>query len=268
MTYSDVTGRSLAELISLKGRTAVVTGGAAGIGRAISKRLAEAGANLVIGDLNEAKAIETAAEFSSFGGSHIGAKLDVNDHASVAALADLAVEKTGSLEIWVNNAGIYPSRPILEITEREWDLVLGLNARGTFFGAKEAALRMKPNRGVIINIVSTAAFNASNGANPAHYVASKHAVAGLTKSLAVELGPQGIRAVGVAPTLTETPGVEAKRAEGAGVSDALVKYGQALPLGRLGLPDDIARVVLFAASDFAAFVTGSVIPVDGGDLAR
>ncbi|WP_316960034.1 SDR family NAD(P)-dependent oxidoreductase [Agrobacterium tumefaciens] len=90
----------------------------------------------------------------------------------------------------------------------------------------------------------------------------------MTKSLAVELGSKGIRAVGVAPTLTETPGAESKRAEGDAVREALVKYGQALPLGRLGLPDDIARVVLFAASDFAAFVTGSVISVDGGDLAR
>ena len=123
-------------------------------------------------------------------------------------------------------------------------------------------------KGVIINIVSTAAFNSSNGANPAHYVASKHAVAGLTKSLAVELGPKGIRTVGVAPTLTETPGVNSKRAEGDAVTEALIQYAQGLPLGRLGLPDDIARVVLFAASDLGAFVTGTIIPVDGGDLAR
>lgn len=268
MPYIDVSQSPLTDLISLAGRTAVVTGGAAGIGRAICSRLAEAGATLVIGDLDEAKAIETAAEFTAQGGNHIGAKLDVNDHASVSALADLAVSKTGRLDIWVNNAGIYPSRPVLEIADTEWDLVLDLNLRGTFFGAKEAGLRMEPNHGVIVNIVSTAAFNASNGANPAHYVASKHAVAGLTKSLAVELGAKGIRAVGVAPTLTETPGVAAKRKEGAGVDDALIKYGAALPLGRLGLPDDIARVVLFAASDFAAFVTGTIIPVDGGDLAR
>lgn len=268
MPYTDVTDRPLADLVSLAGRTAVVTGGAAGIGRAISKRLAEAGASLVIGDLDEAKAQQTAEEFAIYGGKHLGVRLDVNDHASVAALADAAVSETGRLDIWVNNAGIYPSRPILEITDAEWDRVLDLNLRGTFFGAREAALRMQPNQGVIINIVSTAAYNASNGANPGHYVASKHAVAGLTKSLAVELGAKGIRAVGVAPTLTETPGVAVKRQEGDAVKDALVAYGKALPLGRLGLPDDIARVVLFAASDLGAFVTGSVIPVDGGDLAR
>lgn len=144
MSYIDVSERSLSNLISLRGRTAVVTGGAAGIGRAISKRLAEAGATLVIGDLDEAKAKETAAEFASFGGKHLGASLDVNDHASISALADLAVSSTGRLDIWVNNAGIYPSRAVLDITDTEWDRVIDLNLRGTFFGAREAALRMQP----------------------------------------------------------------------------------------------------------------------------
>ncbi|MBJ9863582.1 SDR family NAD(P)-dependent oxidoreductase [Citrobacter amalonaticus] len=268
MTYKDLTEHSLSELISLDGRTAVITGGAAGIGYAICKRLAEAGANLIIGDLNEEKAHETASAFTEFGGIYVGVGLDVNTHASVTNLAEMALKETGRLDIWVNNAGIYPSQSVLDITDSEWDRVIDLNLRGTFFGAREAALRMQQNNGVIINIVSTAAFNSSNGANSAHYVASKHAVAGLTKSLAVELGSKGIRIVGVAPTLTETPGVHTKRAEGNSVNEALKMYARSLPLGRLGLPDDIARVVLFAASDLGAFMTGSIIPVDGGDLAR
>ncbi|CAX53309.1 Short-chain dehydrogenase/reductase, SDR family (plasmid) [Erwinia billingiae Eb661] len=268
MKYIDVSENSLNDLISLRGRTAVVTGGAIGIGRAIGQRLAEAGASVVIGDLNAEQAQRTAEEFEAYGGKHIGARLDVNDHASVTALAQKAVDETGRLDIWVNNAGIYPSRKVLEIGDEEWARVLDINLRGTFFGAREAAFRMEPNKGVIINIVSTAAFNSSNGANPAHYVASKHAVAGLTKSLAVELGTRGIRTVGVAPTLTETPGVAAKREAGDEVTEALVQYAKGLPLGRLGVPDDIARVVLFAASDLGAFVTGTIIPVDGGDLAR
>lgn len=268
MSYIDVSANPLSELISLRGRTAVVTGGAIGIGRAIAQRLAEAGANVVIGDLNETQAQLTARELAAYGGKHIGATLDVNDHASVAALAQKAVDETGRLDIWVNNAGIYPSRKVLEIADEEWERVLDINLRGAFFGAREAALRMEANKGVIINIVSTAAFNSINGANPAHYVASKHAVAGLTKCLAVELGPRGIRTVGVAPTLTETPGVNSKHAESDEATEALVQYAKNLPLGRLGLPDDIARVVLFAASDLGAFVTGTIIPVDGGDLAR
>ncbi|AKC80641.1 short-chain dehydrogenase [Xanthomonas arboricola] len=268
MSYPDFSSKTLADLVSLKGRTAVVTGGASGIGYAISKRLAEAGANVVVGDLDEAAATKAANELAVFGGQHLGARLDVGDHASVTALADMAVSKTGRLNIWVNNAGIYPSQTVLEITDAQWDQMFDINVRGTFLGAREAALRMEDNAGVIVNIVSTAAFNASNGANPAHYVASKHAVAGFTKSLAVELGPKGIRALCVAPTLTQTPGVEKKRAEGEAINNALIAYGQGLPLRRLGVPDDIARAVLFAASDLAAFVSGSVIPADGGDLAR
>lgn len=267
MAYPDMTGRSISELVSLKGRTAVVTGGAQGIGQAIAIRLAEAGASVVIGDLDEAKAQETAKSLPANGAKHIATTLDVTDGASIRALADLAIAETGALHIWVNNAGIYPSRPLMEITDDEWSHVLDLNLRGTFIAAREAALRMKDNEGVIVNLASTAAFNASNGANPAHYVASKHGVAGLTKSLAVELGPRGLRALAIAPTLTETPGVEHKRQEGAEVAEALAQYGNGLPLGRLGLPDDIARAVLFAATDLSAFVTGVTIPVDGGDLA-
>lgn len=119
--------------------------------------------------------------------------------------------------------------------------------------------------GVIVNISSTAAFTVGGG-NPAHYVASKHGVAGLTKSLAVELGKHNIRAVSIALTLSETPGVAYKR-EVENLGDVLDAYGANLPLGRTGRPDDVARAVLFAASDLAAFVTGITLPADGGDLA-
>ena len=146
----------------------------------------------------------------------------------------------GAIDIWVNNAGMYPNTPLLEITDEHWDRVVNLNLRGTFIGAREAAKRMVETgtAGVIVNISSTGAFNASSGANSAHYIASKHGVAGLTKSLATELGPHGIRAVAVAPTLSETPGVQANRERGLG--DVLDAYGSRLPLGRLGKPDDVA----------------------------
>ncbi|MGW6401300.1 SDR family NAD(P)-dependent oxidoreductase [Streptomyces sp. NPDC055134] len=263
----DLTGTPIANLVSLKGRTAVVTGSAAGVGATIAERLAEAGANVVIADRDKDAAQAQADAMTARNWSALAVAADVTAPAEVAALADAAVERFGSLDIWVNNAGAYPSSPLMDITDAQWDRVLELNLRGTFTGAREAARRMidAQRPGVIINISSTAAFTVGGG-NAAHYVASKHGVAGLTKSLAVELGPLGIRALSVAPTLTETPGVAYKR-EAENLGDVLDDYGSQLPLGRIGRPDDIARVVLFAASDLAAFVTGVVLPVDGGDLA-
>ncbi len=265
---AELAGSRLDELLSLDGRAAVVTGGAAGIGAAIVRRLREAGARVVVGDLDAHRAEALAAELDPSGTAVIGRALDAADAASIRAVADEAVRSFGRLDIWVNNAGVHPSQAVLETTDDDLDFVLDLNLRGAFIGAREAARRMADvgGGGVIVNIASVAAFSTGNGASPAHYVASKHGVAGLTKSLAVELGSRGIRAVAVAPTLTETRGVAAERA--AGFSDALDAYGAGLPLGRLGHPDDIARIVLFAVSDLAAFVSGSVIAADGGDLAR
>jgi NAD(P)-dependent dehydrogenase (short-subunit alcohol dehydrogenase family) len=269
MTVPDVSDRTLAELLSLEGRRAVVTGGAVGIGLAIARRLAEAGAAVVIGDLHDTDAA-VAALGADTGARIIGTHLDVADTASIVACADLAVDELGGLDIWVNNAGIYPSTPLLDLTDESWDAVLDVNLRGSFVGAREAARRMSGagRGGVIINIASTAGYQAG-GPGVAHYVSSKHAVRGLTKSLAVELGPQGIRALAVAPTLIETPGIEAGREafREAGLGDILDSYAERLPLGRVGVADDVARVVLFAVSDLAEFMTGSTLLVDGGDIA-
>lgn len=266
MAIQDVSEQTLTSLLSLKGRLAVVTGGASGIGFAISRRFAEAGANVLVGDLNEGAAQDAATRLRELGVEAAAAQLDIRDPASVTRLVETAVSDFGRLDVWVNNAGVYPNRPVLEIDNDTWDTVLDINLRGTFVGTREAAKVMREaGGGVIVNLVSTAAFNASQGANSAHYVASKHGVAGLTKSFAFELGPHNVRVVAVAPTLTETPGVARKRDEGA--AEALAAYTKRVPLGRLGVPDDVARVVLFAASDLATFVSGSVLLADGGDLA-
>jgi NAD(P)-dependent dehydrogenase (short-subunit alcohol dehydrogenase family) len=269
MAVPDVSDRSLEELVSLEGRVAVVTGGAVGIGLAVAQRLAEAGAAVVVGDLRSTDeavaAVRSAADVEV-----VGTHLDVADTASIVACADLASERLGRLDVWVNNAGIYPTRPLLELTDDDWDAVLDVNLRGAFVGAREAARRMVTagNGGVIVNIASTAAYQAA-GPGVAHYVSSKHGMLGLTKSLAVELGPLGIRALGVAPTLIETPGIEAGREafRAAGLGDILDSYAEKLPLGRVGVPDDVARAVLFAASDLAVFMSGSTLLVDGGDIA-
>jgi NAD(P)-dependent dehydrogenase (short-subunit alcohol dehydrogenase family) len=261
----DVSDRTLAELISLRGRRAVVTGAGRGLGAQIVRRLTEAGAEVVAGDLDGEAARAVARAITEGGGRAIGCALDVSDTASLAAAADLAVAELGGLEIWVNNAGIFPTTgPAVDVDDAFVDRMLHVNVRGTFAGAREAARRM-PNGGVIVNLTSTAGFKASTGISA--YVASKHAVVGVTKALALEFGPLGIRVLAVAPTIIDTPGVREQMAplKDAGVDiEARVA---ANPLGRMGVPDDIARVVLFCCSDMAAFMTGSTVAVDAGSLA-
>ena len=199
----------------------------------------------MIGDIHDPNdAVRTLArEFGD--GRVVGTSLDVGDAASIRAGADRAVQELGSLDIWVNNAGIYPSVPFFEMSDDDWDRVLDVNLRGSFISAREAAARMVSagRGGVIVNIVSTAGFKAG-GPGVAHYVSSKHAIRGLTKSLAVELAPHGIRALAIAPTLIETPGITAGREafRAAGLGELLDTYAERLPLGRIGVADDVARV--------------------------
>jgi NAD(P)-dependent dehydrogenase (short-subunit alcohol dehydrogenase family) len=212
MAIADVSNKSISELVSLEGHAAVITGGARGIGLATAKRLAEAGASVLIGDL-DGEGAESAAESLRGLGYHVsGAKCDVYDEGSVSQLADRAVLELGSIDIWVNNAGIFPVTPFLEMTEAQWDKVLDLNLKGSFFGAQQAAKRMVSagRAGVIVNLASTTGFRAP-GPGIAHYVSSKFGIRGLTKALAVELGPHDIRVLAVAPTFIETPGTSAGR---------------------------------------------------------
>jgi NAD(P)-dependent dehydrogenase (short-subunit alcohol dehydrogenase family) len=264
-------GRSIAQLISLEGRRAVVTGGARGLGHAIARRFAEAGASIVLGDKNEAGAAEAAQGLGrDFGRKASSAHLDVTDSASMARFAATAETTLGGIDIWVNNAGIFPAAILVETSDEDWDLVHDVNLRGTFLGCREAGARMiGAGAGVIINITSVSGYRGR--ASIAHYAAAKHGVAGLTKSLAMELGPQGVRVVAVSPAMTETPGLEEQRAKYTSNAAAAQSFREmeqkitaTVPLRRLGQPDDVARVALFAASDLAAFVTGTTLFCDGG----
>jgi NAD(P)-dependent dehydrogenase (short-subunit alcohol dehydrogenase family) len=268
--FPDLTDRSLNELISLDGRSCVVTGGARGLGRATSRRLAEAGASVMLADIDGVAAKVAAEELSRQCDSEILATVvDVSDSSSVAGLADAAVAAFGAVDIWVNNAGVYPSMPILEMSDEDWDRVLDINLRGAFFGCREAARRMidAGRGGVIVNMASIAGVG---GRRPgvSHYVASKHGIVGLTKQLALELAKDGIRVLAVAPTTIVTPGVEVASAGPA--AEAGVDMEQLLTgiMGRAGRPDDVARVVLFCASDLSMFMTGSTLLVDAGEMAR
>lgn len=271
--FTDVSGASIAQLVSLAGRRAVVTGGAQGLGKAIAARLAEAGADLLIVDLNEEPAREAAAELAErFGVTAIGTQADVSDTASVVAAADLAVSELGGLDIWVNNAGLFPNAPVLDMPDEMWDRVFAVNARGVFLGSREAARRMAADGtgGVIVNIISTAGFQVAFPGMAA-YVSSKHAARGLTKSLAVDLAPLGVRVLGVAPSFVPTEGniaaaqAATEQAAAAGVEVPPLDVMTQSRIGRLGTPDDIARVVLFAASDLSIVMTGSTLLADAGE---
>lgn len=271
MTSDDLAGRTIEQLISLAGRHAVITGGARGIGYAIARRLAEAGADLLLGDKDIDGASASAETLGKeFGVRAFSCTLDVRDPQSMARLAETADQKLGTIQIWVNNAGVYPSRNLIETTDEEWDLVNDTNLKGTFLGCREAGRRMASAKsGVIVNITSVSGYRGRP--SMAHYIAAKHGVVGLTKALALELGPKGVRVIAVSPALTTTPGYEEamQRNSGGGESGRSNKelherLRAMVPLGRIGHPDDVARAVLFGVSDLAAFVTATTIFADGG----
>jgi 2-deoxy-D-gluconate 3-dehydrogenase len=261
MTTAIETPTPVAQLMDLRGRTAVVTGGAMGIGQAIVRRLHEAGANVVIADLDASG--ETLA--SELNGSrahsavalHADVSLELDAHRAVTA----AVEHFGHLDILVNNAGIYPNHPFLDMKPALFRRVLEVNLTGLFLTTQAAAERMieQGRGGRIINITSIDALHPSM-VGLAHYDASKHGAWGFTKNIALELAPHGIWVNAIAPGGIATPGV------GDMDQDMIRGFEQTIPMRRMGTPDEIARATLFLASDLSSYMTGSQIVVDGGKL--
>lgn len=275
MPIADVSNKNLNELISLEGRVAVITGAARGIGLAICRRFAEAGAKIVLADVDELGAQTASTSITKdFGVDAQSVRTDVSEEKSIVELANKTVESYGRLDIWVNNAGIFPGGPSLNLSASDWDQVQNINLRGAFLGAREAVRRMTEapiNGGVILNIESVSGFRGRAGLLA--YCASKHGMNGLTKSLAAEFGPKNIRVVGVAPTGITTPGVAERKVQSAGAEMERIKalekkIIETLPLGRLGAADDVARVALFCVSDLAMLVTGSTVAVDAGAMVQ
>ncbi len=241
----------------LQGKTALVTGAAQGIGKAIAVALAKAGADVAVSDVNGEKASETAREIEAMGVKSFSITGNVADMDQAAAMVDEAVSKFGKLDILVNNAGITRDNLIMRMKEEEWDLVIDVNLKGSFNCAKAAIKHMsKARRGTIINIASIV--GAMGNAGQANYVASKAGLIGLTKTIAREYASRNITANAVAPGFIDTAMTQALPEK---VREELLKQ---VPLGRLGTPEDIAAAVKFLASDAAAYVTGQVIHVNGG----
>ncbi len=259
------------QLFDLRGKVALVTGGAMGIGEGIARRLAEAGASVAIADIDEAHARKTAESIVQQDGSAQAFQVDVSDVASLQRVVTQTVGALGGLDILVNNAGIFPFAPALQVSESLWDKVLGVNLKGSFFLAQAAARQMiaSGKGGSIVNIASIDALHPSG--NLVHYDSSKGGVVMMTKALALEFGAHHIRVNAIAPGGIATPGAAASTAgvtqdHSAATEDFTKAFLARIPLGRMGEPDDIAAVALFLASDAARYMTGSLLVVDGGYL--
>lgn len=265
MTTNDAALRPLADLFDLTGRVAVVTGAAMGIGRAVAERLARSGASVVIADRDGVAADDVAAELKQRGHDALGVRVDVAHEPDVTALFETTVRWRTRVDILVNNAGIYPSTPVSAMSMEQFESVLRVNLVGSFLCCRSAAALM-PRGGSIVNITSIDALHPS-AVGLAHYDASKHGLWGFTRNLALELAPRGIRVNALAPGAIATPGVaHMQAAAGQAAEDMLAAFLARIPLGRIGEPDDIARLVLVLASDASAYMTGSQVVVDGGAL--
>lgn len=244
--------------MQLKGKTAVITGSARGLGKAIALKFAELGANVVLnGSLTSNSVDETFEEFKAAGFSVIAVKGDVRDSNDVKSIMDNAIKAFGRIDILVNNAGITKDKPMAMMSEDDWDNVLDINLKGTFLCAKAASkIMIKQKYGKIINITSVAGLYGNKG--QVNYSSSKAGLIGLTKSIAKELASRGITCNAVAPGLIRTDMTDTLSEE---VRNG---YTQKIALGRLGTPEDVANLVSFLASDYSDYITGQVINIDGG----
>lgn len=254
--------QTIGQMFDLSGKVAIVTGGAMGIGQGIAFRLAEAGAAVLITDINLEAAEVTVNRILAAGGKAKAIKADAASVQDAVRTVQEAVAVFGRLDILVNNAGIYPMTPALEVTEVLWDRVLDTNLKGLFFYTQAAAREIvnEGHPGKIINIASIDALHPTG--NLVHYDASKGAVVMATKSLALEFGPRNITVNAIAPGGIETPGASSPSTP----EELIQAFVARIPMRRMGVPDDIAKVVLFLASSAANYMTGSLLVVDGGFL--
>lgn len=241
----------------LQGKNALVTGAGQGIGKAISLTFAKEGANVAVCDVNEAIGNQTVEEIRKLGRKSEFFKVDVSNSEEVKGVVDKVLDIFSTIDILVNNAGITRDTLLIRMEEKDWDAVLNVNLRGTFNFTKAVARpMMKARSGRIVNIASVIGLIGNVG--QANYAASKAGVIALTKSVAKELASRGITANAVAPGFIQTAMTDKLPEE---IKQAMLKQ---IPIGEFGLPQDVANVVLFLASDLARYVNGQVVQVCGG----
>ncbi|HSI41596.1 MAG TPA: 2-dehydro-3-deoxy-D-gluconate 5-dehydrogenase KduD [Xanthobacteraceae bacterium] len=253
---------SVAALFDLSGRRALVTGARTGLGQAIAVVLAQAGADIV--GLGSRPMPETARKVAAAGRQFHEVVRDLEQTDGLDALVGEIESAAGPLDLLVNNAGIIRRADLVDFTEADWDAVMNVNLKSLFF-LSQALVRRWRGRGTagrIVNIASLLSFQ--GGIRVPSYTASKHGVLGLTRLMANELAPHGITVNAIAPGYMETDNTEALRADPVRTRQILER----IPAGRWGVPDDLATAVLFLAAPASSYVTGTVVPVDGGWLAR
>jgi 3-oxoacyl-[acyl-carrier protein] reductase len=250
--------------MTLKDRVAIVTGAGSGIGAASAQAMAAAGARVLVVDLNETGAKSTVAAIERERGTAMALGADVTRAADNQAMVERAVSAWGRLDVFFANAGVPQWKTdVEEVEERVFDTIFDVNVKGVFLGAKYALPVMKrQKRGVFLVTASTAGIRPRPGGQV--YAASKGAVITLTKALALEVAPHGVRVVAICPVATHTPMLPTFMGKQQVDAEGLARYEATVPLGRLNQPEDIARTAVFLASDDAAMITGSTVEVDGG----
>jgi 3-oxoacyl-[acyl-carrier protein] reductase len=250
-------------MAGVQGRIAVVTGGAQGIGAAIAARLASGGAKVAVVDLNEASTQPVVAEITAAGGVAIGVGADVSKANQVQAAFERVTSEFGGLHILINNAGVLRDNLLFKMSEDDWDTVMNVHLKGAFLCSKTAQQYMvEAKYGRIVNMSSTSALGNRGQAN---YSTAKAGLQGLTKTLAIELGPFGVTANAIAPGFIETAMTKATAERvGTTIEDMRAAVAAAVPVRRGGVPDDVANLAAFFAGEESGYVTGQVVYVDGG----
>ena len=239
---------------------AIITGAGQGIGRSIAIALSIRDTRVVIADVNGLIASKVQEEIQSVGKKALAIEVDVSSEQAVTLMIKRTQEEFGTIDVLVNNAGIYPSTTIEELTNQSWDQVIGTNLTGPFLCSRAAVpIMLEKKKGRIINMSSSTAFRGAK--NGAHYAASKAGIIGFTKALALELAPSGITVNAICPGLTDTA-----QPRGHMTDKELYSKKERVPLERIAQPEDIVGPVLFLASDKASHITGQTILVNGGDL--
>ena len=248
----------------VEGKVAIVTGAGSGIGAASALAMAREGARVLVTDVNDASVKKTVEQIEKAGGQVAGARADVTRAADNQSIVEQAVSRWGRLDVFYANAGVPQWKTdIEEVDEKTFDQIFAVNVKGVWLGAKYALPVMKKQRrGVLLITASTSAIRPRPGGQT--YAASKGAVITLTKALALECAPHGVRVVAIAPVATHTPMLPTFMNKVEVDEDGLRQYIATVPLGRLNEPQDLANTAVFLASDDAAMITGTTIEVDGG----